>query len=325
MILVYIETRDGKAKKASLETLSEARRRADELNTEAGAVLVGPGLEGAAAEAFGCGAHRAFLIEGDALVSYSAQAFAPALEELVREVKPEAVFFSATARGKDLAPRLAARLGASLASDCTNIEVKDGRLEYTRPAYGGKALLSFRLKSSPQLASLRPNVFPLFEAGKKDGPLVKKTAAVDPAAVKGRVVETLEGKGGALDVTEAEIIFSGGRGMKAPENFALLHDLAAAVPRSAVGASRSAVDSGWIDHHHQVGQTGKTVSPNVYFAFGISGAIQHLAGMSSSKVIVAVNKDPEAPIFKSADYGIVGDLFQVIPALKDALKKLLAE
>ena len=148
---------------------------------------------------------------------------------------------------------------------------------------------------------------------------------MNPDQVRGKVVEISGGKAGALDVTEAEVIFSGGRGMKGPENFALLQELSAIVPRSAVGASRSAVDSGWIEHQHQVGQTGKTVSPNLYFAFGISGAIQHLAGMSSSKVIVAVNKDSEAPIFKAADYGIVGDLFQVIPPLKEELKKLLAE
>ncbi|OGD24537.1 MAG: hypothetical protein A2Y56_13025 [Candidatus Aminicenantes bacterium RBG_13_63_10] len=325
MILVYIEARKGKVKKAALEALSEARRRAEELKTDVGAALLGSGLEAAAPEAFARGAHKVFLLEGDALGAYSAQAQAMALEELVKEIKPEAVFFSATAQGKDLAPRLAARLGASLASDCTRLEIKDGKIEYTRPVFAGKAFLSFRLKSRPQLASLRPNVFPLLDTGRKEGEVVKKTAAVKPDEVKGRVAEILEGKGGALDVTEAEVIFSGGRGMKAPENFALLEELSGVVPRSAVGASRSAVDSGWIDHHHQVGQTGKTVSPNVYFAFGISGAIQHLAGMSSSKVIVAVNKDPEAPIFKSADYGIVGDLFQVIPPLKDELKKLLAE
>ncbi|MBN2199405.1 MAG: electron transfer flavoprotein subunit alpha/FixB family protein [Candidatus Aminicenantes bacterium] len=325
MILVYIEAREGKIKKASLEALSEARRRADELNLEIGGALLGSGLEAAAAEVFARGAHKAFLLEGEALDAYSAQAEAAALEELVKDARPEAVFFSATARGKDLAPRLAARLGVSLASDCTRLEVKDGRIEYTRPIFAGKALLSFRLKSAPQIASLRPNVFPLLDTGRKDGEVVKRAAAVRPDQVRGRVTEVRSGKGGALDVTEAEVIFSGGRGMKGPENFALLEELSGAVPRSAVGASRSAVDSGWIDHHHQVGQTGKTVSPNVYFAFGISGAIQHLAGMSSSKVIVAVNKDPEAPIFKAADYGIVGDLFQVIPPLKEELKKLLEE
>jgi electron transfer flavoprotein alpha subunit len=325
MILVYIESRHGVVKKASLEALSEARRRADELKTDAQAVLVGTGLDAAAAACFGCGASQVHILEGQALDAYSAQGHALAVESLVREVKPEILFFSATSLGKDLAPRLAAKLGASLASDCIRVAVKDGHLEYTRPIYAGKALLTFRLKSSPQLASLRPNIFPLFDSGKTSGDVAKKAAALNPDQIQGKVVDITGEKAGVLDVTEAEVIFSGGRGLKGPENFGLLQELSAAVPRSAVGASRSAVDSGWIGHNHQVGQTGKTVSPNIYFAFGISGAIQHLAGMSSSKVIVAVNKDPEAPIFKAADYGIVGDLFQVIPPLKEELKKLLAE
>ena len=325
MILVYIESRKGKVKKSSLEALSEARRRAEELKVEAQAVLAGSGLEGAASELFGRGASKVHLLENPLLDAYSAQGHALAVEALVRELKPAAVFFSATSLGKDLAPRLAARLGVSLASDCIRLTVQDGRLEYTRPIYAGKALLSFRLKTSPQMASLRPNVFPLFDSGQKSGEVLKKAVALDQNQVKGKVVEITGEKAGALDVTEAEVIFSGGRGLKGPENFRLLNELSEAVPRSAVGASRSAVDAGWIDHHHQVGQTGKTVSPNIYFAFGISGAIQHLAGMSSSKVIVAVNKDPEAPIFKVADYGIAADLFQVIPPLKEELKKLLAE
>jgi electron transfer flavoprotein alpha subunit len=325
MILVYIETRKGKVKKSSLEALSEARRQADALKRDVQAVLAGTGLEGTTADVFACGAAKVHILDSPALDAYSAQAQALALEALVREHKPAAVFFSATSLGKDLAPRLAARLGVSLASDCIRLAVKEGRLEYTRPIYAGKALLSFRLKSSPQLASLRPNIFPLFDSGKRSGEVVKKPVALDQDLIKGKVVELLGEKAGALDVTEAEVIFSGGRGLKGPENFGLLRELSEVVPRSAVGASRSAVDSGWIDHHHQVGQTGKTVSPNIYFAFGISGAIQHLAGMSSSKVIVAVNKDPEAPIFKAANYGIVADLFQVIPPLKEELKKLLAD
>jgi electron transfer flavoprotein alpha subunit len=325
MILVYIESRNGKIKKSSLEALSEARRLAEELKVDVQAVLAGSGLEGAAAGLFGCGASKAHLLENPLLDAYSAQGHAPAVEVLVRELKPRAVFFSATSLGKDLAPRLAARLGVSLATDCIRLKVQDGRLEYTRPIYAGKALLSLKLKGSPQMASLRPNVFPLLDSGQKSGEVVKKTVALDENQITGKVVGITGEKGGTLDVTEAEVIFSGGRGMKGPENFHLLQELAAAVPRSAVGASRSAVDAGWIDHHHQVGQTGKTVSPNIYFAFGISGAIQHLAGMSSSKVIVAVNKDPEAPIFKAADYGIVADLFQVIPPLNEELKKLLAD
>ena len=323
MILVYIETRDGKVKRPSLEALSEAKRRAAELGTDVAAVLAGTGLETAGQEVTAYGPAKVILLQNPQLEAYSAQAHGQALAGLIAELKPESVFFSATALGKDLAPRLAARLGVSLASDVTRVAVKDKKLEFVRPIFAGKALLSFRLTTVPQIATLRPNVFSLEPAGAMSGEVIKKEATVAEAEVKGRVIEVLAEKAGEIDVTEAEVIVSGGRGMKAPENFALLKELSAIIPRSAVGASRSAVDSGWIGHVHQVGQTGKTVSPNVYMAFGISGAIQHLAGMSSSKVIVAVNKDPEAPIFKVADYGIVGDLFEVIPALKDELKKIL--
>jgi electron transfer flavoprotein alpha subunit len=315
MILTYIETREGKVRKSSLEALSEAKRRGADLGLEVAAVLAGTGAEAAAKEVPG----KSFILENGALDAYSAESFGQALAALAAEVKPEAVFLSATALGRDLAPRLAAKLGVSLASDVIKVGVKDKKLEFTRPIFAGKALLSFTLKTSPQVATLRPNVFPL-EPAAPAGEVVKKAVTVD--APKGKVTELLSEKGGELDVTEADVIVSGGRGMKAPENFELLRRLSAVIPRSAVGASRSAVDSGWIGHAHQVGQTGKTVSPNLYMAFGISGAIQHLAGMSSSKVIVAVNKDPEAPIFKVADYGIVGDLFEVIPALQEELKKL---
>jgi electron transfer flavoprotein alpha subunit len=172
------------------------------------------------------------------------------------------------------------------------------------------------------MVTLRPNVFPAVEAGAAGGEVVKEAVEFPEAAAQAYVSELVGESGGEIDVTEADIVISGGRGMKGPENFALLRDISALIPRSAVGASRSAVDSGWIGHQHQVGQTGKTVSPNLYMAFGISGAIQHLAGMSASKIIVAVNKDPEAPIFKVADFGVVGDLFQVIPPLKEELKKV---
>jgi electron transfer flavoprotein alpha subunit len=325
MFLVFIETRDGKIKKSSLEALSEAKRRATELGTDVAAVLIGKDVDCLDPEIFSYGASRVFLLEHAELAQYSAQGFAGALHGLVKEISPKAVFFAATAMGKDLAPRLAAKLGVAMASDCTAVAAKDGTLVFTRPIYAGKAFLSVRLRSTPQIATLRPNVFAAAPAGNAAGEVLKKTAAVPDGAIKGRVADVIKESGAEIDVTEADVIVSGGRGMKGPENFVLLKELAAVIPRSAVGASRSAVDSGWIGHQHQVGQTGKTVSPSLYMAFGISGAIQHLAGMSSSKVIVAVNKDVEAPIFKVADYGIVGDLFQVVPALKEELKKLFAE
>jgi electron transfer flavoprotein alpha subunit len=264
-------------------------------------------------------------LENALFAHYSPQAFAQALSSLVEEIKPDVIFFSATAMGKDLAPRLAAKLGVSMASDCIQTEVKEGQLEIVRPIYAGKALLSLRFKSTPQIASLRPNVFPVLEPSGDKGEVIKKDVIIVEEDIKGRVSEIVREEGAELDVTEADIIVSGGRGMKDPENFDLIREIASLLPHSAVGASRSAVDAGWIDHQHQVGQTGKTVSPNLYLAFGISGAIQHLAGMSSSKYIVAVNKDEEAPIFKVADFGVVGDLFQVIPLLKEEIKKAKEE
>ena len=325
MIAAYLEIRDGKIKKSSLEALSEAGRRAKELGTDAAAVLVGAAVADLAPAAFTAGAAKVYIIDNAALADYSSQGYAAALAAFAEAAKPAAMFFAATSMGKDLAPRLAARLGAGLVSDCTKIAAKDGTLEYTRPIYAGKAFLSLKLKTTPQLATLRPNVFPVAAAAAGTGETVKIEAAIPDGAIKGRVVEVLKEESAELDVTEADVVVSGGRGLKGPEAFALLRDLAAVFPRAAVGASRSAVDSGWIGHQHQVGQTGKTVSPELYMAVGISGAIQHLAGMSSSKYIVAVNKDPEAPIMKVADYGIVGDLFEVVPKLTEELKKVLKD
>ena len=222
-----------------------------------------------------------------------------------------------TAQGKDLAPRLAAKLGAGLASDCVALSIKDGSLVARRPMYAGKAYATVEWTGDPQIATLRANVFAL---GAKDAARQAevKSATVD-AAARARVVETKMGGAGKVELTEAQTIVSGGRGLKGPENFPLVEKLAEAFG-AAVGASRAVVDAGWVDHHYQVGQTGKTVSPNLYIALGISGAIQHLAGMSSSKVIVAINKDADAPIFKVADYGIVGDVFEIAPKLTEAAK-----
>ena len=325
MFLVYIEIRDGKIKKSSLEVLSEAKRRADEMNMAVAAAILGHNVEDFSSEVFRYGASKVFVLENTLLSHYSPSGFALALKVLIDELKPAAVLFSATAMGKDLAPRLAASLGVSLATDCIQLKVNSGKLEVVRPIYAGRVLATFSFKSSPVMASLRPNVFPLIDPLDTQGELVRKDVALAEEKVMDQVVERLKTEGTALDVTEAEIVVSGGRGMKGPENFDLLRELTSILPHAAVGASRSAVDAGWIDHQHQVGQTGKTVSPNIYFAFGISGAIQHLAGMSSSKIVVAVNKDPDAPIFKVADFGVIGDLFQILPRLKEELKKLLSE
>lgn len=325
MIFAYVEIREGKVKKSSLEALSEAKRKADELGAEAAAVMVGHNLEDMTEQIIPYGASKVYVLDNPLLSRYSPSGYAYALHSLFEEVKPEAVFFSATSMGRDLAPRLAAKLRVGLASDCTQVSLQDGKLEVVRPIFAGKAFATFRFSSTPQMVTLRPNVFPLLEAADIQGEVIKKDVMVPEDQVKAQAIELVREEGAELDVTEAKIIISGGRGMKGPENFDLLRDLSSIIPHSAVGASRSAVDSDWIDHQHQVGQTGKTVSPNLYMAFGISGAIQHLAGMSSSKYIVAVNKDPEAPIFKVADFGVVGDLFQVIPHLKEELKKVMTE
>jgi electron transfer flavoprotein alpha subunit len=325
MILVYLEIRDGKIKKSSLEALSEGKRRAGEIGIETNAVIIGHGLDDVVPEAFKFGASKVFLLENTLLTRYSSSGYGEALFSFIEEIKPEIILFSASSLGKDLAPRLAAKLGVGMASDCTHAATRDGKLEVVRPIFAGKAFMTLTLRSSPQIVSLRPNVFPLIEPLEGKGEVIKKEVTIPEDQVKAQVAEILREEGADLDVTEAEIVISGGRGMKGPENYDLLRDLSSLLPHSAVGASRSAVDAEWIDHQHQVGQTGKTVSPNLYLAFGISGAIQHLAGMSSSKFIVAVNKDPEAPIFKIADFGVVGDLFEIIPHLKEELKKVLSE
>lgn len=325
MILTYIETRESKIKKCSLEALGEASRRAAELGLPAAAVVVGSGLDPLAPELRAAGAAKIYLLDDPGLAAYAAPAYAAVLADLIRSESPAAVFLPASALGKDLAPRLAARLGVPMASDCVKVEVRDGRLVFIRPIYAGKAFLTLALASAPALATLRPNVFPVAGASEAAGEVVKPAVVLPAGSENGRVAELLCADGAEIDVAEAEIVVSGGRGLRAPESFALLRDLAAILPKAAVGASRAAVDSGWIGHAHQVGQTGKTVSPTLYLAFGISGAIQHLAGMSSAKVIVAVNKDAEAPIFKMADYGIVGDVFQILPALKDELRKAFSD
>ena len=221
----------------------------------------------------------------------------------------------ATLMGKDLAPRVAARLDAALATDCISVEVSEGDLKIVRPMYAGKIRATIRLKSNKKLLTVRPNIYPA-----KENPVTAEVVevAADPGEIKTKVTEVMAGSKDKLDVTEADIIVSGGRGLKDPDNFHLISDLADKLG-AAQGASRAAVDAGWRPYEEQVGQTGKTVSPSLYIAVGISGAIQHLAGMSSSKYIVAINKDPEAPIFKIADYGIVGDLFEVVPKMLEML------
>jgi electron transfer flavoprotein alpha subunit len=320
-ILVFIEQRNGSLRKASLEALSEAKRLASGANLLVNAVLVGHGIGTRAAELGKYGAGKVFVADEERLARYSAEGYAAAVRAAVEKSEPGAVFMAATALGRDLSGRLAARLGWGCLADVVKLSMEGGAVVATRPVYSGKALATADGAGKPVVVTLRPNVFPA-EAG--DGEAEPEALPKVSGALRAVVREILAKEGGELDVAEADVIVSGGRGIKGPENFALIRDLAKLLG-AAVGASRAVVDAGWIDHAHQVGQTGKVVSPSLYIACGVSGAIQHLAGMSSSKVIVAINKDPEAPIFKVADYGIVGDLFQVVPAFIDEVRKLKAE
>jgi electron transfer flavoprotein alpha subunit len=283
------------------------------------AVLPGSGVADAAAGLGAWGADKIYVADDANLGLYSAEGYAEAVVKAVEQEQPSAVFFAGTAMGRDLAPRVAARLGVGAIPDAVGLTLDGDSFKVRRPVYSGKAFATADTAgNSPQVISLRPNVFAAEEAGGAG-----EVVALDglSLSIRAMVKELVEAAGGELDVAEADVIVSGGRGIKGPENFALIKSLADALG-GAVGASRAAVDAGWIEHSHQVGQTGKVVSPSLYVAAGISGAIQHLAGMSSSKVIVAINKDPDAPIFKVADYGVVGDLFDVIPPMVEAIKAL---
>jgi electron transfer flavoprotein alpha subunit len=322
-ILVFIEQRDGRVRPVSKEALGEASRLSAALGGPVVAVCPAasdPGL----ASLGEAGAERALLARHDAFAAYHAAGYARAVAVAAAALKPALILFANSAMGRDLAPRVAARLDAGLASDCVALEAGGGRLIATRPVYAGKAVQKVAFRGPVALVSIRPKAFaPVSRPG---APAAVETLAVadDPSFTRARVVRVAASSAGKLDLTESEIIVSGGRGLKGPENFKLLEELAEALG-ATVGASRAVVDAGWRPHSDQVGQTGKTVSPKLYVAVGISGAIQHLAGMMSSRCIVAVNKDPDAPIFKVADYGLVGDLFEVVPALTEAVRKLNAQ
>lgn len=323
-ILTFAEQHDAKLRRAALEAVSEARRLAEALGgaTVVSVVAGPPGSQALAGELAAHGADKVYAFEDQAFALYATEPYTRALAKAAEEIQPEVVLIPFTATGKDLAPRLAARLGAGLVSDCVSLQVKDGRLVARRPMYAGKAYATVEWSGGGvQLATLRPNVFALgpADAGRKAEVV---SASVDTSS-RARATAVHAAGGGKLELSEAQIIVSGGRGLKGPEHFHLVESLAAALG-AAVGASRAVVDAGWVDHQMQVGQTGKTVSPVLYVACGISGAIQHLAGMSSSKFIVAINKDPDAPIFKVANYGILGDAFEVLPKLTEAAQAYFA-
>jgi electron transfer flavoprotein alpha subunit len=326
-ILVYAEHKDDKVKKVAFEILSEAKQMAEKKGEPLCAVLIGSGVEGMAPTLGSYGAQKVYCVEADDLGTYTTGGFAKALCDLVQQEKPSIVLFGASENGKDLSARVAGKLAVGLATDCTGIGLDDGgKLQVRRPMFAGKVYADVAFADAlPQMASVRPNVLTAAEPDASSKPEVVKVAAtVKPEDIMVTVSEVIKTGGEKPDVTEAEIIVSGGRGMKGPENFKILEELAD-VLGGVVGASRSAVDAGWRPQSDQVGQSGKVVTPNLYIAAGISGAIQHLAGMGTSKVIVAINKDPEAPIFKKADYGVVDDLFKVVPPLTAECKKLKAE
>lgn len=317
-VLAMLEQRDGAVRRVSHEVLGAARALGDQLGGAVDALLIGPpGVDAAGLGALG--ADRVYVVADQELALYQAAPYAAQAAARVTDGDYAAVLLASTAMGKDLGPRVAARLGCPLANDVTSIR-HEGAIRVTRPVYSGKAIYSLTITRTPCVISVRPNVFAPVEASKA-GAVHSVTVTSD--GVGATTVEVKHPERERVDVAEASIIVSGGRGLKGPENFHLVEELADAVG-GAVGASRAVVDAGWRPHAEQVGQTGKTVGPNLYVAIGISGAIQHLAGMRSSKVIVAINKDKDAPIFKVADYGIVGDLFEIVPQLTAEIKKLKA-
>ena len=323
-IWAYVEVFGGKAKNVGLEIIGPAKKMAETTGDKVVAVLVGSDLDDAIEAASSYGADQVITVGGGDYAEYTAEAYTFALEQLVEKYKPAAILFGATSNGKELAPRLAARLKTGAAADCTGLEINDGVIQWTRPVYSGRMLSVLECpEARPQIGTVRPGIF---KRGEPDASLSAEIINEDIALPAGTVRTTLiekinEAAEGAVKLEDAEVIVSGGRGLGKPENFALVKNLADLLG-GVVGASRAAVDAGWIPHVHQVGQTGKTVGPKLYIACGISGAIQHLAGMSGSDVIIAINRDPDAPIFEIADYGIVGDLKEVLPAFTAAVKKI---
>jgi len=315
-VFVITEQRDNAFRKVSFEAVSEGRRVADGLGADVTAVVVGSSIDGLGAELEKYGPDKILLADDPALAEYTTDAYTNVIAELVQSVDPAVIILGASAQGKDLSARLAARLDAGLAMDCTAVKLADGKLTYTRPMFGGKIFADVEIDGALQIAAIRPNVMDITEAPRE---CAIEKPAVNVGEVNTTVAEKSMDTGDKVELTEADVVVSGGRGTGG--DFAAIEQLAAALG-GAVGASRSAVDEGWRPHSDQVGQTGKVVSPGLYVACGISGAIQHLAGMSTSKYIVAINKDPEAPIFSKADLGIVGDLAAIVPAIAEEMKKI---
>lgn len=319
-VCVIAEFRGGNFRRVSFEVASEGRRIADKLGTSLCAIAVGEGIADKAADLGRYGVDKVYVVDNPALADYVAELYAPVAAQVIEKCDPAVVMLPASVDGKDLSSRLAARLGAGLAQDCTEVLCENGSVKTKRPIFAGKCFAWCEwAEGALPVISCRPNVMDCL-APMEDKRAETEAVEVDIPEARSRVLGMDLDTSGKVELTEAEIIVSGGRGMKGPENYAMLEELAQLLG-AAVGASRAAVDSGWRPHSDQVGQTGKVVNPNLYIAVGISGAIQHLAGMGSSKFIVAVNKDPEAPIFSKADFGVVEDLFNFIPVFKEEIEK----
>lgn len=318
-ILVFAEHTGGKLKKGALELLTAARASGLKIH----ALVVGPGAKGTAAELGAYGCDEAHVADSAALASYNPELYARLVAGAVEALKPAAVLASSTSLARDLFPRVAARLKAAAVSDCTELSFDGGQIHARRPMYAGKCTAAVEFTGpGPRIVLMRPNQLPATPATAAKSTEVTELAAPSADGLMATIKEVVRGTSERLDLTEANVIISGGRGLKEAANFKLLEDLADVIG-GTVGASRAVVDAGWVPHSMQVGQTGKTVAPSLYIACGVSGAIQHLAGMSGSKVIVAINKDANAPIFQKATYGIVGDALEVVPLLTQEFKKLL--
>jgi electron transfer flavoprotein alpha subunit len=321
-ILIVGEGRPEGLRKVSFELATVGSKLASASGGGVECVVLGSGIEAWAEAMAACGVAKVYKVDEPELSRFAPESFASALAQVIRRADPAVVLFGATGWGKEVSARTAAKLDWGVVTDCIAAEFEGGTLMLTRPVYAGKAVAHVKANQLPIMVSMRPNIFP---PAAPDGAAAHvENVTVQLSEPRAKVVESVQKEKTKVDLGEANIVISGGRGVKGPEGFGPINELADTLG-AAVGSSRAAVDAGWIDYTHQVGQTGKTVSPKLYIAAGISGAIQHLAGMSSSKVIVAINKDPDAPIFKVADYGIVGDLFDVLPALNQEIKKVLAD
>ncbi len=326
-VWIFIELREQKIKKVSLELASKAREIADTLGEKVGAVVLGGKVKHLCNDIAAYGVDVIYIAENDNLIEYNTSNYTGILTGLISKYKPNIMLFPATHLGRDLAPRIAAALEVGLTADCTGLSIKEGLLLQSRPAYGGNIMADIISPSArPQMATIRPNVMKIQNPDfKRKAEIISIPVNIDLKAMNIIIKEIVKtSKSGTKSLDEADIIISGGRGMESAENFKILEDLAETI-NGVVGASRAAVDAGWRPRTEQVGQSGKTVSPKLYIACGISGKIQHQVGMKSSDTIIAINKDPEAPIFEIADCGVVGDLFEIVPQLNEELKKKLSK